>query len=95
MISGLVAIVPLVFYVGNDWAIALLALTYGLLAQLPGALLVRGLRLMRQAIGNYRQAILPAWNGGQGWGESATRGVKRRCSYHMSTDRGNSLPYWT
>ena len=52
MISGLVAIVPLVFYVGNDWAIALLALTYGLLAQLPGALLVRGLRLMRQAIGN-------------------------------------------
>lgn len=52
MISGLVAVVPLVSYVENGWAIALLALTYGLLAQLPGALLVKGLRLMRQAIGN-------------------------------------------
>ena len=51
-ISGLAAMVPLVFLVGNPWVIASLALIYGLGAQFPGALLVKGLRFARQGIGN-------------------------------------------
>ena len=52
LISGFVAITVIVSYVTTPWVIALLALVYGLIAQLPGALLVRGLRIVKENIGN-------------------------------------------
>ena len=51
IVSGFAIIVPLVVFLPNLWIVALVAFTYGLIAQMPGALLVRGYRFIREIIG--------------------------------------------
>lgn len=51
-VAGLALLIPLVLSIKTPWLLALIALLYGLVAQIPGALLVKGLRSLRRAIGN-------------------------------------------
>lgn len=51
VIIGILCIFPLVFFVSNPWAIAISAITYGLVAQVPGALFIKMMRKIREAIG--------------------------------------------
>ena len=51
-VFGFIGLVPLVLLVSNSWLAAMVALIYGFIAQLPGAYLVKGLRVLREAVGN-------------------------------------------
>lgn len=48
---GMAVIIALVSLVSNNWVIAITSLTYGLIAQLPGAYTIKLLRKIREAIG--------------------------------------------
>lgn len=50
-ILGLVGLVPLVMLVTNSWAVAIVAITYGFVAQLPGVGLIKIHRKLREIIG--------------------------------------------
>lgn len=51
VILGLVVLVALAIFVAEPWAIATAAMTYGLIAQLPGAYFIKAMRHLREAIG--------------------------------------------
>ncbi|ELH9641221.1 hypothetical protein ACM6U7_004322 [Vibrio vulnificus] len=48
---GFVLLLPLVTYVSNAWLIAILAISYGLVAQLPGVLVIKSVRKLRELVG--------------------------------------------
>lgn len=51
VILGVVVLVALVIFVAEPWAVAIAAMTYGLVAQLPGAYAIKTIRRLREAIG--------------------------------------------
>ena len=51
VIIGILCILPLVLFVSNSWVVALSAITYGFVAQVPGALFIKMVRKVREAIG--------------------------------------------
>lgn len=51
VVIGLILIVPLVVYVPNAWVIAILAIVYGFVAQIPGAFFIKTMRKIREIIG--------------------------------------------
>lgn len=50
-ILGFIFLIPLVIFVPNNWAVAFLAFSYGLIAQLPGAGIIKIYRKIRDTIG--------------------------------------------
>lgn len=51
VLIGIAVVVALALFVANPWIVATASLTYGLIAQLPGAYIIKLLRLIREAIG--------------------------------------------
>ncbi len=51
VVIGLLSLIPLVLLVSNPWVIALLAIVYGFIAQLPGALFIKTVRKIKDVIG--------------------------------------------
>jgi hypothetical protein len=51
VIIGLILIIPLVIYIPNTWIVAFLAIVYGFVAQVPGALFIKMMRNLREVIG--------------------------------------------
>ncbi|TOM77204.1 hypothetical protein, partial [Vibrio parahaemolyticus] len=48
---GFILLIPLVTYISEPWIIAVLAISYGLVAQLPGVLVIKTLRKLRELVG--------------------------------------------
>ncbi|WP_281948578.1 hypothetical protein [Vibrio parahaemolyticus] len=48
---GFILLIPLVTYISDPWIIAVLAISYGLVAQLPGVLVIKTLRKLRELVG--------------------------------------------
>lgn len=51
VVLGIVVLIALATLVAEPWTIALAAMTYGLIAQLPGAYAIKALRRLRESIG--------------------------------------------
>ena len=51
VVIGFLLIIPLVIYIHNTWVVALLAIIYGFIAQVPGAFFIKMTRKIREAIG--------------------------------------------
>lgn len=51
VILGILVLVVLMIFVTETWAIAIAAMTYGLVAQLPAAYAIKAIRHLREAIG--------------------------------------------
>ncbi len=51
VVLGLVGLIPLVIFVSNNWAVALIAISYGFIAQLPGVFVIKAYRKFREFIG--------------------------------------------
>ncbi|AMK77834.1 MULTISPECIES: hypothetical protein [Methylomonas] len=51
VLLGVAVLVALVIFVAELWAVAIAAMTYGLVAQLPGAYAIKAIRRLREAIG--------------------------------------------
>jgi len=52
LVIGVAVIIVLGLFVSNHWIAIVVALTYGLIAQLPGAYILKFLQKIREAIGN-------------------------------------------
>jgi len=51
VVIGLLLIIPLVVFIHNTWIVALLAISYGFIAQIPGAFLIKMAQKIREAVG--------------------------------------------
>ncbi len=51
VVIGLLFIIPLVVFIHNTWIVALLAISYGFVAQIPGAFFIKMVRKIREAVG--------------------------------------------
>jgi len=51
VIIGLILIIPIVTYIPNTWIVAFIVITYGFIAQVPGALFIKMIRNLRELIG--------------------------------------------
>lgn len=51
VLLGIAVAIVLAWYVANTWVVAIVALSYGLIAQVPGAYMVKLLRYIREAVG--------------------------------------------
>lgn len=51
VLIGVAVVITLVLLVPNHWVVAIVALTYGLIAQLPGAYAIKTFRRIRKEIG--------------------------------------------
>lgn len=52
VVIGLFIIIPIVvLFVSNPWLIALFAISYGFIAQIPGAFFIKTIRMVREVIG--------------------------------------------
>lgn len=51
VVIGLLVVIPIVLFVSNPWLIAFLAITFGFIAQLPGALCIKLIRKIREVVG--------------------------------------------
>ena len=49
---GFLCIFPLVVLVSNTWIVALVSMSYGLIALWPGAIFIRSVRKIREIIGS-------------------------------------------
>lgn len=51
VVLGIAVLIALAIFITEPWAIATAAMTYGLVAQLPGAYAIKVIRRLREAIG--------------------------------------------